>query len=194
MSLAARTVRRHAMEMRDLANLALKDNQEPRDWSFFCAPILDRCCLLLRLAPVYGRSCERPSASGSADNVSCETEGRWRAAEDWGEVSGSGVRGVGGAFAGGLSEEGGAAACSSLFSSVHNDVKGGTHVQQVLHVQRERESAREVAGQKDRVGKDERAKKRWREEGRQRRRVSGGGVKGGRKRRRAPKGARENYA
>ena len=35
-SLAARTVRRHAMELRDHANLALKESEEPQDWMVYC--------------------------------------------------------------------------------------------------------------------------------------------------------------
>jgi len=35
-SLAARTVRRHAMELRDHANLTLKDSEEPQDWTVYC--------------------------------------------------------------------------------------------------------------------------------------------------------------
>ena len=35
-SLAARAVRRHAMELRDHANLALKESEEPEDWMVYC--------------------------------------------------------------------------------------------------------------------------------------------------------------
>ena len=133
------------MEMRDLSNLALKDNQEPRDWSVFCAPILARCCLLLRLAPMTSQRTQRSGAGGSADSVPCEAGGRWGVAEDCGVVAGSGVGGIGGAFMGGLSDGDGAAACRSILSSAHGDVTGGSHVQKVSqsHAEAEREHARE---------------------------------------------------
>ena len=35
-SLAARSVRRHAMELRDHANLALKESEEPQNWMVYC--------------------------------------------------------------------------------------------------------------------------------------------------------------
>jgi hypothetical protein len=132
-SLAARTVRRHAMEMRDVANLALKDNQEPRDWSCFCEPILDRCRLLLRLAPMYSRLSEPSSAHGSADCVPCEAGGGAGSAREWEQSTGSGVGGVSGALKWGVTERGGAAAFSSLdvYASVHNHVHGFTHLKQV---------------------------------------------------------------
>jgi len=132
-SLAARTVRRHAMEMRDVANLALKDNQEPRDWSCFCEPILDRCRLLLRLAPMYSRLSDPSSAHRSADRVPCQAAGGAGSAGEWEQSTGSGGGGVWGASKWGVIERGGAAACSSLdvYASVQGHLHGFTHLKQI---------------------------------------------------------------
>jgi hypothetical protein len=46
-SLAARSVRRHAMELRDRANLALKESEEPEDWMVYCQ-VLSLLALLVQ--------------------------------------------------------------------------------------------------------------------------------------------------
>lgn len=46
---AARGVRRHVQTRRDLANQALKENEDPQPWEVFCEPIVAKCRLLLRV-------------------------------------------------------------------------------------------------------------------------------------------------
>jgi len=46
-----RQMRRHVMELRDLANHALKEGEEPRGWDVYCDPLLRRCGLLLQVSP-----------------------------------------------------------------------------------------------------------------------------------------------
>jgi hypothetical protein len=45
-------MRRHVMELRDLANHALKEGEEPRGWDVYCDPLLRRCGLLLQVSPM----------------------------------------------------------------------------------------------------------------------------------------------
>ena len=51
-SLQARKVRRQVMEIRSRHNQTLRDDEEPKPWDFFTMPYIQRCVLLLRLAPV----------------------------------------------------------------------------------------------------------------------------------------------
>jgi hypothetical protein len=54
-SLAARSVRRHVMELKDIATLSLKDGEDPPPWSTYTEPVLARCTLLLATAPLCMR-------------------------------------------------------------------------------------------------------------------------------------------
>ena len=74
-STAARSIRRHVSQHRDLANLLLNDNEDPHKWAEFCKPVLQRCRLLLRISPVHEhctQECAQPivqvhGADGSDD-------------------------------------------------------------------------------------------------------------------------------
>jgi hypothetical protein len=58
-SVAARDVRKNVMAMRDLDNMALKEDEEPREWSAYTDPLVARCKFLLLTAPmcVSGDEC-----------------------------------------------------------------------------------------------------------------------------------------
>jgi hypothetical protein len=51
-SLAARGMRNHVCEMRDLDVKSLKDDQEPREWSTYTKDLVARCSMVLNTAPV----------------------------------------------------------------------------------------------------------------------------------------------
>jgi hypothetical protein len=71
-SLAARGVRRHVMEVRDIANLSLKEGEEPHPWSTYTEPVLARCKLLLATAALCKREeweREEDSESGESGDV-----------------------------------------------------------------------------------------------------------------------------
>jgi hypothetical protein len=45
----ARQVRRHVMDVRNLANQSLSEDEKPKDWDFFVKPFVDKCHLLLQV-------------------------------------------------------------------------------------------------------------------------------------------------
>ena len=47
--MVARQLRRHVMEIRNLANQGLKENEKPKDWDYFVEPFLEKCRLLLQV-------------------------------------------------------------------------------------------------------------------------------------------------
>ena len=59
--MVARQIRRHVMEVRNLANQALAENEKPKDWDFFAQPFIDKCLLLLQVYPL----CPKPAPSHS---------------------------------------------------------------------------------------------------------------------------------
>jgi hypothetical protein len=52
-SVAAREVRRLVMSSRDAGNMALKEGEEPKEWSVYTKPAIARCKLALCTAPLH---------------------------------------------------------------------------------------------------------------------------------------------
>lgn len=65
--MVARQIRRHVMEIRNLANQSLKENEKPKDWDFFVEPFMGKCRLLLQLESLCPM--HKPSSSRSQRKI-----------------------------------------------------------------------------------------------------------------------------
>jgi hypothetical protein len=66
-AMVARQVRRHVMEIRNLANQGLAENEKPKDWDFFVKPFIDKCRLLLQVVSLCPT--QRPASATSQRKI-----------------------------------------------------------------------------------------------------------------------------
>ncbi len=60
-------MRRHVMEIRNLANQSLAEDEKPKDWDFFVMPFIDKCRLLLQVTSLCPT--QRPASASSQRKI-----------------------------------------------------------------------------------------------------------------------------